>query len=82
MHGMAVNIAKSAEYFFQPQTVSLGACIISFPASIPLGYFEHSNLPESDLFYRTFRYNKGFGIDVGGFLEAVTSETNSKLVAC
>ncbi|KAE8379023.1 hypothetical protein BDV26DRAFT_260447 [Aspergillus bertholletiae] len=80
MHAMAVNIAKSAEYFLQPQTVALGACVISFPVSIAFGYFEHYNLPECDWFRQIFKYTKMFGIDVGGFLDAVASETNLDLV--
>ncbi|KAE8389036.1 Six-hairpin glycosidase-like protein [Aspergillus alliaceus] len=76
MHGMALNIARSAEYFLEPKAISLGACIISFPASIAFGYFEYYNLPECDWFRQIFRYIKTFGIDVEGFLDAVASETS------
>lgn len=82
MHGMALNIARSAEYFLEPKVISLGACIISFPASIAFGYFEYYNLPECDWFRQIFRYIKTFGIDMEGFLDAVASETSLQLVVC
>ncbi|KNG84788.1 hypothetical protein ANOM_006706 [Aspergillus nomiae NRRL 13137] len=82
MHGMAVNIAKSAEYFLQPKTIALGAGVISFPVSIAFGYLDYYNLPERDWFYQIFEYTKMFGIDVGAFLEAVPAETKLHLVAC
>ncbi|KAE8418076.1 hypothetical protein BDV36DRAFT_254934 [Aspergillus pseudocaelatus] len=82
MHNMAVNIAKSSEYFLQPKTVALGACVISFPASIAFGYFEYYNLPEYDWFRQIFEYTKMFGIDMEGFLDAVASETDLELVVC
>ncbi|OGM48736.1 hypothetical protein ABOM_002019 [Aspergillus bombycis] len=82
MHDMAVNIGKCAEYFLQPKTIALGACVISFPASIAFGYFDYYNLPERNWFYHIFEYTKMFGIDVGGFLDAVPTETNLQLVVC
>lgn len=82
MHDMAVNIARSVEYFIQPKTVALGACVISFPTAVAFGYFEYFNLPECDWFRQIFAYTRKFGIDVGDFLEAMPSETNLEFVMC
>lgn len=82
MHDMAVNIARSVEYFVQPKTVALGACVISFPIAVAFGYFEYFNLPECDWFRQIFAYTRKFGIDVGDFLEAMPSETNLEFVMC
>ncbi|PIG88387.1 hypothetical protein AARAC_004642 [Aspergillus arachidicola] len=82
MHDMAVNIARSVEYFLQPKTVALGACVISFPTTVAFGYFEYFNLPECDWFHQIFAYTRKFGVDVGGFLDAMPSETNLYFVMC
>ncbi|KAE8154594.1 hypothetical protein BDV25DRAFT_147541 [Aspergillus avenaceus] len=82
MHGIAVDIAKSMEYFLRPETVSLASCSLAFPISIALGYFEYYNLPEVQWFRVVFDHIKGFGVDVGSFIDAVADETDLALVAC
>lgn len=81
MHITAGNIAKSLEYFLHPQTISIGASIIAFPAFIAMGYFDFFKVPEVQWFHLIFIHLKRFGIDVGSLLDAVGDETNLSLVA-
>ncbi|KAG5207044.1 Zn(2)-C6 fungal-type DNA-binding domain [Trichophyton interdigitale] len=81
LYVVAVNVARSLEYFLTPELMTIGVTMFAFPVTVSLGYFQYFGLPEAEWFDFVFeRILNSSGIDVGGFLDAVANENSLCLV--
>ncbi|EFE41422.1 hypothetical protein TRV_03857 [Trichophyton verrucosum HKI 0517] len=81
LRAIAVNVARSLEYFLTPELMTIGVTMFAFPVTVSLGYFQYFDLPEAKWFDFVFEHIlNSSGIDVGGFLDAVANENSLRLV--
>ncbi|KAK2846404.1 hypothetical protein FQN49_005752 [Arthroderma sp. PD_2] len=73
LRAIAINIARSLEYFLNPESMAIGVTMFAFPVIISLNYFQYLNLLEAAWFRIIFDHILiSSGIDVSGFIEAVS----------